>query len=101
MIQGLEEVVVHNKDEVYGMLERGAMRRQTAATLLNATSRYVSLVAPMITQIIDWKRNHLSLTIIHMLQFYFIYMLSHKLHLTQEFFFFLTWISQYCLQTSK
>lgn len=38
MIQGLEELTVSNKNEVYSILERGAARRQTAATLLNACS---------------------------------------------------------------
>ncbi|XP_052770351.1 kinesin-like protein KIF11-B [Mya arenaria] len=38
IIQGLEEIVVKSKDEVYEILERGASRRQTAATLLNAFS---------------------------------------------------------------
>ncbi|XP_046563790.1 kinesin-like protein KIF11-B [Haliotis rubra] len=38
IISGLEDVVVRNKDEVYAILERGASRRQTAATLMNATS---------------------------------------------------------------
>ena len=38
MIQGLEEVIVNSKDEVFGILERGRQRRQTAATLLNAHS---------------------------------------------------------------
>ncbi len=38
VIHGLEELVVHSKDEVYSILERGAARRQTAATLLNACS---------------------------------------------------------------
>ena len=39
MIQGLEEVVVHSKNDVYTILERGSARRQTAATLMNAHSR--------------------------------------------------------------
>ena len=39
IIHGLEEMVVRSKDEVYDILERGAARRQTAATLLNAHSR--------------------------------------------------------------
>ncbi len=39
VIQGLEEVVVHCKEEVYHILELGSQRRQTAATLMNATSR--------------------------------------------------------------
>ncbi|XP_053389919.1 kinesin-like protein KIF11-A, partial [Mercenaria mercenaria] len=38
IIQGLEEIVVKSKDEVYEILERGASRRQTAATLMNAFS---------------------------------------------------------------
>lgn len=38
VIQGLEELAVSNKNEVYAILERGAARRQTAATLLNACS---------------------------------------------------------------
>jgi hypothetical protein len=32
--------VVKSKDEVYEILERGASKRQTAATLMNAFSRY-------------------------------------------------------------
>lgn len=43
IIQGLEEVVVRNKSEVFEILERGSARRQTAATLMNATSRSVCL----------------------------------------------------------
>ncbi|XP_036591588.1 kinesin-like protein KIF11 [Trichosurus vulpecula] len=38
IIRGLEEVTVHNKDEVYQILERGAAKRTTAATLMNAYS---------------------------------------------------------------
>ncbi|XP_044518564.1 kinesin-like protein KIF11 [Gracilinanus agilis] len=38
IIKGLEEVTVHNKDEVYQILERGAAKRTTAATLMNAYS---------------------------------------------------------------
>lgn len=38
VIQGLEELAVSNKNEVYSILERGTARRQTAATLLNACS---------------------------------------------------------------
>ncbi|KAL3863235.1 hypothetical protein ACJMK2_005000 [Sinanodonta woodiana] len=38
IIQGLEEIVVRSKEEVYEILERGAARRQTAATLMNAHS---------------------------------------------------------------
>eukprot|EP00794_Sanderia_malayensis_P005442 gene5442-6121_t len=38
VVQGLEEVIVHDRNEVYDILERGAQKRQTAATLLNAHS---------------------------------------------------------------
>ncbi|PFX29238.1 kinesin-like protein KIF11 [Stylophora pistillata] len=38
VIQGLEELVVHDKDDVYNILERGKAKRQTAATLMNAHS---------------------------------------------------------------
>ncbi|XP_056147810.1 kinesin-like protein KIF11 [Lampris incognitus] len=38
LVKGLEEVTVHNKDEVYQILERGAAKRKTASTLLNAYS---------------------------------------------------------------
>lgn len=40
VVKGLEEVTVHNKDEVYQILERGAAKRRTASTLMNAYSRY-------------------------------------------------------------
>jgi len=38
IIQGLEEVQVHSKREVYQILEKGSAKRQTAATLMNAHS---------------------------------------------------------------
>ena len=38
-VKGLEEVVVHNKDEVYQILKRGSAKRKTASTLMNAYSR--------------------------------------------------------------
>ncbi|KAM9380089.1 kinesin-like protein KIF11 [Phaethornis superciliosus] len=38
IIKGLEEVTVHNKNEVYQILERGAAKRTTAATYMNAYS---------------------------------------------------------------
>ncbi|XP_072752468.1 kinesin-like protein Klp61F isoform X2 [Anoplolepis gracilipes] len=38
IIHGLEEVIVHNKNEVYKILEKGSEKRQTAATLMNAHS---------------------------------------------------------------
>ncbi|XP_027765397.1 kinesin-like protein KIF11 [Empidonax traillii] len=42
IIKGLEEVTVHNKNQVYQILERGAAKRTTAATYMNAYSRYRS-----------------------------------------------------------
>ncbi|XP_045137999.1 kinesin-like protein KIF11 [Portunus trituberculatus] len=38
IIQGLEEVLVRSKSDVYSILEKGSMQRQTAATLMNAHS---------------------------------------------------------------
>ena len=38
VIQGLEEVEVQDKLEIYRHLERGSAKRQTAATQMNATS---------------------------------------------------------------
>ncbi|XP_072859843.2 kinesin-like protein KIF11 isoform X1 [Pogona vitticeps] len=38
IIKGLEEVTVHNKDEVYQILERRAAKRTIAATMLNQYS---------------------------------------------------------------
>ncbi|KAL3171502.1 hypothetical protein MRX96_013706 [Rhipicephalus microplus] len=35
---GLEEITVHNHEEAFFILQKGAAKRQTAATLLNATS---------------------------------------------------------------
>ncbi|XP_048515070.1 kinesin-like protein Klp61F [Athalia rosae] len=38
IIHGLEEAPVHNKGEVYKILQKGSEKRQTAATLMNAHS---------------------------------------------------------------
>lgn len=38
VVRGLEEVVVRDRQEVYTLMERGASRRQVAATLMNASS---------------------------------------------------------------
>jgi len=38
IIQGLEEVQVHSKSEVYSILEKGSQKRKTAETLMNAQS---------------------------------------------------------------
>lgn len=57
VVQGLEEVIVHSRNEVYGILEKGTQRRQTAATLLNAqSSRSHSLF--MVT--IHMKENNIN-----------------------------------------
>ena len=37
-IQGLEEIQVHDKQEVYRILERGSEKRRTAETNMNASS---------------------------------------------------------------
>ena len=52
MIQGLEEVVVRNKSEVYNILQTGTAKRQTAATLMNAHSRYVFAVSQLVSLMI-------------------------------------------------
>jgi len=38
IIQGLQEVQVHNKSQVYSILEKGSDKRKTAETLMNAQS---------------------------------------------------------------
>ena len=38
IIQGLEELQVHDKREVYNLLERGSIKRKTAETKMNANS---------------------------------------------------------------
>ena len=38
VVQGAEEIVVHDKSEVFDILERGSAKRRTAATLINASS---------------------------------------------------------------
>ncbi|KAA0195429.1 hypothetical protein HAZT_HAZT002146 [Hyalella azteca] len=38
IIQGLEEVLVRSKNDVYNVIEKGSAKRQTAATLMNAHS---------------------------------------------------------------
>ncbi|GAA6088369.1 kinesin-like protein KIF11 [Tachysurus ichikawai] len=38
IVKGLEEITVHNKNEVYQILERGSAKRKTASTLMNAYS---------------------------------------------------------------
>uniref|UniRef100_A0A182PQD4 Kinesin motor domain-containing protein n=1 Tax=Anopheles epiroticus TaxID=199890 RepID=A0A182PQD4_9DIPT len=38
IVQGLEEIPVHSKDDVYKLLSKGQERRKTASTLMNAQS---------------------------------------------------------------
>ena len=57
VIQGLEEMIVHSKDEVYSILEKGAARRQTAATLMNAHS---SRSHSLFTVTIHMKENNIN-----------------------------------------
>jgi len=42
IIQGLEELTVHNKHEVYKILKQGTDRRRTACTQMNIKSRLIS-----------------------------------------------------------
>uniref|UniRef100_A0A915J254 Kinesin motor domain-containing protein n=1 Tax=Romanomermis culicivorax TaxID=13658 RepID=A0A915J254_ROMCU len=58
VIRGLEEVIVRSKEEVYEIMERGARKRQTAATLLNAQSR---LEFSEFLMMVEWgPLNHLT-----------------------------------------
>lgn len=38
MTQGLEEIIVKNKVDIYALLDRGSAKRRTAETLLNKQS---------------------------------------------------------------
>ncbi|XP_064614388.1 kinesin-like protein KIF11-A [Liolophura sinensis] len=57
VIQGLEEIVVNNKNDVYQILERGSAKRQTAATLMNASS---SRSHTVFSAIIHTKENSID-----------------------------------------
>ena len=37
-MQGLEEIIVKNKTDIYALLDRGSAKRRTAETLLNKQS---------------------------------------------------------------
>lgn len=58
IIHGLEEVTVHNKNEVYKILEKGSERRQTAATLMNAHSRFLFSIIFVILIYLSSKMLH-------------------------------------------
>lgn len=51
IIQGLEEIPVHSKDDVYKLLEKGKERRKTATTLMNAQSSRSHTVFSILVQI--------------------------------------------------
>ncbi|XP_068142252.1 LOW QUALITY PROTEIN: kinesin-like protein Klp61F [Drosophila tropicalis] len=51
IIQGLEEIPVHSKDDVYKLLEKGKERRRTATTLMNAQSSRSHTVFSMVVHI--------------------------------------------------
>jgi len=51
IIHGLKEVIVHNKAEIYRILEKGSKRRQTAATILNSNSSRSHSVFSIMTHI--------------------------------------------------
>jgi len=51
IIHGLKEVTVHNKAEIYRILEKGSKRRQTAATTLNSNSSRSHSVFSIMTRI--------------------------------------------------
>ncbi len=55
VVKGLREVAVHNKDEVYSILEKGLLRRQTASTQLNAQSSRSHTVFTVIVHIKEVK----------------------------------------------
>nr|CAD7264082.1 unnamed protein product [Timema shepardi] len=38
IVSGLEEVTVHTKNEIYNIMEKGSMKRQTASTMMNSQS---------------------------------------------------------------
>lgn len=55
VVKGLEEVMVHNKDEVYQILERGSAKRRTASTLMNAYSRLSALSARLCSSLLEGR----------------------------------------------
>ena len=55
VIQGLEEVRVHDKQEVYRILERGSERRRTAETKMNANSSRSHTVIKDVRSQGPWK----------------------------------------------
>ncbi|XP_059227012.1 kinesin-like protein Klp61F [Stomoxys calcitrans] len=57
IIQGLEEIPVHSKDDVYKLLEKGQERRRTASTLMNAQSSRSHTVFSILVHI---KENNMD-----------------------------------------
>lgn len=57
IIQGLEEVLVRSKSDVYNIINKGSAKRQTAATLMNAHS---SRSHTVFTVTVHIKENNLE-----------------------------------------
>ncbi|XP_055599775.1 kinesin-like protein Klp61F [Uranotaenia lowii] len=57
IVQGLEEIPVHSKDDVYKLLAKGQERRRTASTLMNAQSSRSHTIFSIIVHI---KENGLD-----------------------------------------
>uniref|UniRef100_A0A182QBE6 Kinesin motor domain-containing protein n=1 Tax=Anopheles farauti TaxID=69004 RepID=A0A182QBE6_9DIPT len=57
IVQGLEEITVHSKDDVYKLLAKGQERRKTASTLMNAQSSRSHTIFSIIVHI---KENGLE-----------------------------------------
>ncbi|XP_052859833.1 kinesin-like protein Klp61F [Anopheles cruzii] len=57
IVQGLEEIPVHSKDDVYKLLAKGQERRKTASTLMNAQSSRSHTIFSIIVHI---KENNID-----------------------------------------
>lgn len=57
IVQGLEEIPVHSKDDVYKLLAKGQERRRTASTLMNAQSSRSHTVFSILVHIKECDSN--------------------------------------------
>lgn len=57
IVQGLEEIPVHSKDDVYKLLAKGQERRRTASTLMNAQSSRSHTVFSILVHIKEVDTN--------------------------------------------
>uniref|UniRef100_A0A336LMR6 CSON012993 protein n=1 Tax=Culicoides sonorensis TaxID=179676 RepID=A0A336LMR6_CULSO len=57
IVQGLEEIPVHSKDDVYKLLAKGQERRRTASTLMNAQSSRSHTVFSILVHIKEVDAN--------------------------------------------